>query len=108
MSPTQIDTKSSVKRENNNGNASLSQLLLTSPFSSTDSARGTASDVLGQPSAQDVDMNSSGIPAEEVRLFPRACVAALSLAVMRTIRTFICWYFHVLVVLPCACFFLKK
>lgn len=63
----QIDTNSGVKRESSAGNASLSQLLLTSPFGSNDGARFTANDVLGQPSTHAVDdVGSSAAPAGEV------------------------------------------
>lgn len=63
----QIDTNSSVKRENAAGNASLSQLLLNSPFGSSDSARFTANDVLGQPNTHTADMGSSAASAGQVR-----------------------------------------
>lgn len=63
----QIDTNSSVKREGA-GNASLSQLLLTSPFSSNDNARFTANDALGQPSANNVDIDPAPASAAQVRM----------------------------------------
>ena len=64
----QIDTNSSVKRESSGGNASLSQLLLTSPFGSNDGARFTPNDALGQPNTHTVDdVGSSAAPAGEVR-----------------------------------------
>lgn len=62
----QIDTNSGVKRETSAGNASLSQLLLTSPFSSSDGARFTPNDVLGQPTTNPAVMSSSAAPAGEV------------------------------------------
>ncbi|CAM9673635.1 unnamed protein product [Hapterophycus canaliculatus] len=65
LRPPRIDTNSNVKRESGGGPASLSQLLLTSPFSSHDNARFTPSDTLGQPNAHAVDMDSSAAAAGE-------------------------------------------
>lgn len=61
----QIDTNSSVKREGTAGNASLSQLLLTSPFSSSDGTRFTSNDAVGQPSTHS-DMEASAAPTGQV------------------------------------------
>lgn len=63
----QIDTSSGVKREGGGGPASLSQLLLTSPFSAHDNARFTPSDTLGQPNAHAVDMDASTAATGEVK-----------------------------------------
>lgn len=65
----QIDTNSGVKRETSAGNASLSQLLLTSPFSSSDGPRFTPNDALGQPSTNPAVMGSSAAPAGEVSVY---------------------------------------
>lgn len=65
LNPPQIDTNALVKRENNGGNASLSQLLLTSPFSSTESTRFAPNDNLG-PSSGHMDMDPSGTPTGQV------------------------------------------
>lgn len=66
----QIDTNSSVKRESATGNASLSQLLLTSPFGSNDNARFTASDALSQSSANNVDMDAPAPSTGQVGCIP--------------------------------------
>eukprot|EP00752_Nemacystus_decipiens_P017504 g15692.t1 len=65
LRPPRIDTNSGVKRETSAGNASLSQLLLTSPFSSSDGARFTPNDALGQPNANPTVMGPSAAPAGE-------------------------------------------
>lgn len=64
LRPPRIDTNSSVKRESSAGNASLSQLLLTSPFSSSDGARFTPNDALGQPNANPAAIGSSAAAGE--------------------------------------------
>eukprot|EP00903_Cladosiphon_okamuranus_P017132 g15781.t3 len=65
LRPPRIDTNSGVKRETSAGNASLSQLLLTSPFSANDGARFTPNDALGQPNANSAVMGSSTAPSGE-------------------------------------------
>lgn len=84
LRPPRIDTNSSVKREGA-GNASLSQLLLTSPFSSNDNARFTANDALGQPSANNVDIDPAS--ASAAQSYPSATAESpVSQAVRETRR----------------------
>ncbi|CAM9120107.1 unnamed protein product [Ectocarpus sp. 8 AP-2014] len=66
LRPPRIDTNSTVKRESGGGPASLSQLLLTSPFGSNDGARFAATnDAIGQPNTHTAEMETSTAPAGE-------------------------------------------